>query len=48
MGYWSIAIFIHMFAIIISQIADKGFNGISYVIGFIAGWILMSCSKIKM
>ena len=45
MGYWSISIFIHMFAIITGKIADKGFNGTSYIIGFIVGWVLMICTK---
>ena len=48
MGYWSIAILVHMLTIIISQIADKGFNGISYITGVAVGGILMICSRIKM
>ena len=47
MGYWSIAIFVHIFAIIISKIADKGSNGISYIIGLIVGCVLMICAKNK-
>ena len=47
MGYWSISIFIHIFAIMISRIVDKGTNGISYIIGLIVGCVLMSYTKNK-
>ena len=39
MGYWSIAIFIHILAIVISRIVDKESNGISYIIGLIVGCV---------
>ena len=41
MNYWSIVIFIHIFAVIIGKIVDKG----SYIIGFIVGCVLMNCAK---
>ena len=47
MGYLLIAILIQIFATIISQIADKGSNGISYMIGLIVGCVLMSYTKNK-
>ena len=47
MVYWSIAILIHMFAAIITQIADKGSNGISYIIGVAVGCIVTYFSRIK-
>ena len=47
MGYWSISIFIHIFAIMISRIVDKGTNGISYMIGLIVGCIFMVFVKDK-
>ena len=47
MCYLLIAILIQIFATIISQIADKGSNGISYMIGLIVGCIFMVFLKDK-